>query len=119
MSEIGIVVKEARKKMGLSQKKLAKICNLSDSDVCNIENGKRQAGWEILCRLAKGLSLHPLELLLAGGYITEEDVHPSIRLHGLTQLSAEDLSYLQLFVDGILAKKTDGADFKEADDDAI
>ena len=103
MSDIGKIIKDKRKSMGLSQKKLSLACQVSDSEIYRIENGSRQSpSWEILCRISKALNLHPLNLLLEAGYITHEDIHPSAFLYGLENLNSDDIQYLQLFIDFML-----------------
>ena len=72
-----------------------------------IENGvRKKPNWENLCRIAQTLDFHPFELLLAAGYISEKDIHPSIQLHGLENLSSTDLEYLQLFIDFMISKQS-------------
>ena len=108
VSEVGRIIKEKRKSMGLSQKKLSIACQVSDSEIYRIESGCRQSpSWEILCRISRALNLHPFDLLLEAGYITQEDINPVTSLHGLEKLNSDDIQYLQLFIDFMLSRKTD------------
>lgn len=107
MSNAGKIIKDKRKSLGLSQKKLAISCQVSDSEIYRIESGSRQSpNWEILCRISKALDIHPLDLLLEEGYISQEDINPSIRLRGLENLNDTDIQYLQLFIDFMISRKT-------------
>lgn len=106
MPNLGKMIKEKRKLSGLSQKKLGIACNLSDTEIMKIENGQRKKpNWSNLCRIAKALEFHPFELLMEAGYITENDINPSIRLHGLDKLNNDDIETVQLFVDFVISRK--------------
>lgn len=107
MSKLGQLIKDKREAVGLSQKKLGNACDLSDSEIMKIENGvRKKPNWENLCRIAQALDFHPFELLLEAGYISEEDIHPSIQLHGLENLDSSDIDYLQLFIDFMISRKS-------------
>lgn len=55
------------------------------------------------------LDFHPFEILLVAGYITENDINPKVRLHGLDKLNENDIETIQLFVDFMISRKgTDG-----------
>lgn len=106
MPNLGQLIKSKREAAGLSQKKLGKACELSDSEIMKIENGTRKKpNWANLCKIAQALSFHPFELLLAAGYISEDDIHPSTLLNGLEKLSDRDIEYLQLLVDFMISRK--------------
>lgn len=106
MSDLGLFIKNKRQAFGLSQKRLGSACGLSDTEIMKIENGSRKKpNWENLCKIAKALDLHPFELLLAAGYISEKDVHPSIRLRGLENLDSNEINYLQLLIDFVILRK--------------
>ena len=83
MPEIGQMIKSRREAMGLSLKKLAIACGSSDSEIMKIENGTRKnPNWATLCK-SRALNFHPFEILLAAGYISENDMHPNCQIHGL------------------------------------
>lgn len=106
MPNLGDMIKEKREAVGLSQKKLAEACSLSDSEIMKIESGRRETpSWKNLCKIAKALDFHPFEILLAAGYITEEDISPSIRLRGLDKLDEKGMATVQLFIDFIISRK--------------
>lgn len=53
----------------LTQRELSKLANVSKSTISNIEKGRKVPGLDTIYKLAKGLSVQPLELcelLLAG-----------------------------------------------------
>ena len=107
MSNLGQLIKNKREAIGLSQKKLGSACDLSDSEIMKIENGvRKKPNWENLCRIAQALDFHPFELLLAVGYISEKDIHPSTKLRGLEDLDRSDMDYLQLFIDFMISRKS-------------
>ena len=120
MSNLGQLIKEKRESVGLSQKKLGKACHLSDSEIMKIENGVRQKpNWENLCRIAQALDFHPFELLLAAGYISENDIHPSSQLRGVENLEDKEIEYLQLFIDFMLSRKCMDEDLEGGSNNAI
>ncbi len=63
LKEIGLYLKELRLKAGLSQDELAARCDLTKSNISNIENGKKDYFFTTFLEYAKGLELHPKELL--------------------------------------------------------
>ena len=58
-----------------------------------------------MCKIAQVLDFHPFEILLAAGYITEHDINPEVRLHGLDKLNENDIEIIQLFVDFVISRK--------------
>lgn len=107
MFNSGQLIKDKREAIGLSQKKLGSACDLSDSEIMRIESGvRRNPNWKNLCRIGQALDIHPFELLLAEGYISEKDIHPSTQLHGLENLDSSDMEYLQLFIDFMISRKS-------------
>lgn len=46
-------IRERRKAMGLTQKQLAKLIDVTESQVSQIENGKRNPGFETLLKLGE------------------------------------------------------------------
>lgn len=100
MPEIGQMIKSRREAMGLSLKKLAIACGSSDSEIMKIENGTRKnPNWATLCEIARALNFHPFEILLAAGYISENDMHPNCQIHGLENLDDDGVAMVQLFID--------------------
>jgi transcriptional regulator with XRE-family HTH domain len=61
--EIGSHLKTLRVKAGLSQDELAARCDLTKSNISNIENGKKDYFISTLLEYAKGLGIHPKILL--------------------------------------------------------
>ena len=100
MSDFRELVRLKRKDAGLSQKKLGEACGLSDTTISKIEGGSRETPqWDTLCKIAQALKFHPFEILLAAGYITEDDIHPNSQIHGLENLNEAGLEEVQLFID--------------------
>lgn len=106
VTEIGAYIKAKRETAGYSQKKLATQCGISDSELHKIEKGiRKKPNWQSLCEIAKCLEIHPLELLLKAGYITEEDINPMHKIKRLNKLSLDELNLVQLYIDFLIAKK--------------
>lgn len=74
LSEIGAFLREQRKKAGLSQDKLAARCDLTKSNISNIENGKKDFYFTTLLEYAKGLGKQPKDLLDAD-FLFSKDWH--------------------------------------------
>jgi transcriptional regulator with XRE-family HTH domain len=52
-----------RKDKGLSLREMAELCNLDNSNISKIEHGKFDVQLSTIVELAKGLGVHPRELL--------------------------------------------------------
>ena len=63
LSEIGLYLRELRLKKGLSQDELAARCDLTKSNISNIEKGKKDYLMSTFLEYAKGLDLPPVHLL--------------------------------------------------------
>ncbi|MBE9599849.1 helix-turn-helix domain-containing protein [Pedobacter sp. MC2016-24] len=61
--EIGGFLKKLRKEQKLSMDQLAARCDLTKSNISNIENGKKDFNFTTFLEYAKGLRLHPKQLL--------------------------------------------------------
>lgn len=59
----GIHLKRIREEKGLSLRSLASNCDLDDSQISKIENGKKNIQLSTVFELAKGLNVEPKELL--------------------------------------------------------
>ena len=46
---------KSRKNLGITQKELAKRCNLSESAICYYETGKRKPIYDVFLRIVKAL----------------------------------------------------------------
>jgi len=69
---IGKIISETRKKKGLKQIELAKLCNMSQSYLSNIEKGNKDPHLSTLRNISSALDV-PLPVLLFLS-ITDEDV---------------------------------------------
>ena len=56
-------LKKYRKKRGLSQERLAELCNVSTGTIGNIECGLGKPSFDLLVTLANVLGIHPAQLL--------------------------------------------------------
>lgn len=62
-ARFGEHLKSVREGKGLSLRRLADLCNLDNSNISKIEHGKFDIQLSTIIELAKGLSVHPRELL--------------------------------------------------------
>jgi len=63
LQEIGSHLRALRKASRLSQDQLAARCDLTKSNISNIENGKKDFNFTTFLEYAKGLKMHPKDLL--------------------------------------------------------
>ena len=63
LQQFGTHVRSIRKRLGLSQDKVAANSNLTKSNLSEIERGNRNLVLTTLLELAKGLGIEPKELL--------------------------------------------------------
>lgn len=63
LKEIGKALRRKRMAAGLSQDQLAARCDLTKSNISNIENGKKDFNFTTFLEFARGLNLHPKSLL--------------------------------------------------------
>lgn len=106
MNELGNLIKKKRKEKQLSCKKLGELCGVSDSLISNIENNKTmQTSWITLCKIAKELSLSPIEILITAGYLSVQDIAPNLKLYNIDKLSEEDFNLVQSYIDFLISRK--------------
>ena len=53
-----------RKEKGLSQEKLAELCNVSTSTIGCIESAHQKPSFELIIKLSENLNIHPADLFL-------------------------------------------------------
>lgn len=63
LREVGKFLRNLRLKSKLSQDQLAARCDLTKSNISNIENGKKDFNFTTFLEYARGLNKHPKELL--------------------------------------------------------
>jgi transcriptional regulator with XRE-family HTH domain len=61
---LGVALRDARERAGISQDDLARRSNLHRTYVGGIERGERNPSWQNIVRLSWALSLPPSELVL-------------------------------------------------------
>ena len=106
MTTLGSLIRARRNERGLSQQALDNACDTSDSEIAKIESGERKTpNCKTLCNIARELGVHPLELLKASGYLTDEDVKSSLSVVGLEYLDDADISHVQAFVDFLIHRR--------------
>ena len=57
-------IKSYRKEKGLSQEKLAELCNVSTSTIGCIESAHQNPSFELIVKIAEKLDIHPADLFL-------------------------------------------------------
>ena len=92
-------VKQARKRIGLSQADVAKGAGLSDSYLSEIERARRNPSAEALQRLAETLGLRPYQLLLE-----EDDWELRDRLETVTNMYRDLKTGLNAMLDEALRR---------------
>ena len=60
---IGLIVKNQREKLSLTQEELSEKINIDQSNLSNIENGKNFPSFTTLCSLIENLNIEPNEFL--------------------------------------------------------
>lgn len=73
VESIGDYIKRFREAKNLSQRALAKLSNVSNTQISRIESGLRMPGLNTLVSLAKHLDLSMQDLLKDTGYLKEVD----------------------------------------------
>ncbi|WP_293305617.1 helix-turn-helix domain-containing protein [Pedobacter sp. UBA5917] len=61
--DFGFNLKKIRNSKGLSLRAMATKCDIDDSNISKIENGKFDVQLSTIFELAKGLDIHPKDLL--------------------------------------------------------
>ncbi|QIL42204.1 helix-turn-helix transcriptional regulator [Pedobacter sp. HDW13] len=61
--KFGFHLKKIRNQKGLSLRAMARNCEIDDSNISKIENGKFDVQLTTIIELAKGLDIHPKDLL--------------------------------------------------------
>ncbi|RBQ07591.1 helix-turn-helix domain-containing protein [Pedobacter miscanthi] len=61
--DFGFNLKKIRNSKGLSLRAMARNCDIDDSNISKIENGKFDVQLSTIFELAKGLDIHPKDLL--------------------------------------------------------
>jgi len=61
LDQLGAVVKERRKALGLRQEDLAKAIGLSRASVANIETGRQDTPWSVIVKLMYALDVKTLK----------------------------------------------------------
>lgn len=61
--QFGEHLRSLRKEKGLSLRQMEELCDLDNSNISKIENGKFDIQLSTIVELAKGLNVHPRELL--------------------------------------------------------
>jgi len=74
VSNIGKFIKELREKKGFSQRQLAYLSGVSNTEISRIENGERKKpDIEILQKIARPLGVNYKTLYVVAGYVKNED----------------------------------------------
>lgn len=79
--KLGNLIEERRKKMGLSIRELAKIIDISHTELLNIEKGKRlKINFIILIKLCNVLDLNFTKCLMLSGYFEEKNKYKTFEV---------------------------------------
>ena len=106
LSKLGSRIREERKKVGLTQEKLAECVELSTDYIGYIERGKQAPYLKTLEKIAAALGIEVYELFIFRG-VQQGDEHKTA-LHELTILlhdkSTEDIEFVTLILKQIFEK---------------
>ena len=96
LQRLGEFIKTHRAYNQLSQRELARLVDLSDSYVSQLERGRHEPSISVLRALAESLGIRPDELLLyaAGLPMRDEEVSTEDAIRGDTRLSSAQRSAL-------------------------
>ena len=79
--KLGKLIEERRKEMGLSIRELAKIIDISHTELLNIEKGKRlKINFIILIKLCNVLDLNFIECLMLSGHFEEKNKYKTFEV---------------------------------------
>lgn len=120
-TNIGAAITGLRMEMGLKQKKLSKMLHISQSNLCNYENGVYRPGLDTLCRLADIFNVTTDYLLGRTGYrcppeTLEQYINPDYKMRHiinlLLSLDANSLDAVVKFADYLKSTATPPANSK-------
>ena len=75
-----------RKEKGISQEKLAEICDCATGTIGCIECGKTLPSFEMIVKIAAALKIHPADLFLRNASTTVMEAKDKLRMKLLPQI---------------------------------
>lgn len=105
-NNLGEKISQARKEKKLSQRDLAKLCGMTQTQICRIENGEHKPYLKTLAKIARCLELDLGELTEGLGY-NEEDIKGEIIksspiLDKFSRLSSSDAILVEELINKIV-----------------
>ncbi len=79
-------LKSYRKEKGISQEKLAEICDCATGTIGCIECGKTLPSFEMIVKIAAALKIHPADLFLRNASTTVMEAKDKLRMKLLPQI---------------------------------
>ena len=104
-SKIGVRIRSARKKAGLTQEDLAARCGCTSNHLSNVEVGKSKPSLELVIKLAMELGSSVDYFLLGTPHVSCQYLLHSQIGPKLDSCSAEDLQYIEGLIDNFLHYK--------------
>lgn len=104
-SKIGVRIRTARKKAGLTQEELAAKCDCTSNHLSNVEVGKSKPSLELLVKLAMELNTSVDDFLMGTPYVSSQYLLHTQIGPKLDLCTAEDLQYIEQFIDNFLHYK--------------
>ncbi|AAK80014.1 transcriptional regulator with XRE-family HTH domain [Clostridium acetobutylicum] len=99
----GEYIKRIRELRGYSQRKLSTLSDLSNTTICRIEkgseNGIENPDAETVVKLAEGLKLEKKALLIAAGYLDNENVEETTDLKECIRIALQKLGWINSYND--------------------
>lgn len=120
MPKLGSYLKAKRENANYSQNQLGKLCGVSETTICNLETGKtKKPDCKLLCQIAHNLNVSKLEVMLAAGYIDENDLAPQCRLNGVENLTSDEIKIVQPYIDYLNSRKPNKKCLQGSDKNAV
>lgn len=104
-SKIGVRIRKARKKAGLTQEKIAVKCDCTSNHLSNVEVGKSKPLLELQVKLAMELNTSVDDFLMETPYISSQYLLYTQIGPKMDFCTAENLPYIEQFVDNFLHYK--------------
>ena len=110
-SDLANIVSSARKKHGLSQRKLSSLLGMSNSYITHLESGKIQPTVETLNKISLILEIQYSKLAILANYIDSKNSYNLQRFESLNNLTDEELNSVLDYAEFIRSKRIEKSSF--------
>ena len=106
MSNLGKFIAEQRMAQNLSQRKLAKIANLSHTEIYRLENGARKHPSPLVLKsIATALGANFNEIMQAAGYLDSTSPSPAAPTLNTDDLTEQEVEQVRDFISFLRNKR--------------